>query len=377
MTSSARSANVENETENDGISDAERSPAGVTVALFIAAIGLSFAGAWTVQATDSTESGLWSVLPVESFVAVLVAAVAFGLVISKRPVNTQLAMGATATLFLTVEVLPTLAVARIGTPISWLRAGLIDVVAQSGATGAEPMAKGLWSGSVAFLGFIQRTTGLESTRMLVMWLPALCHLALIVPTVLWARRLTTGAARFIAVGFVVVFGGIGMDVLSGDGIAAVMGACLLAVIGHRNDGDRFDQNGQATDRTVSHSARSTVAERIRQSVRGRDVSSFDRPTFSERVGEWWSTFRTDALSHYIAVSLVAMLFISLPIATICTVAIGVLAAKHLLPVPSRWVVAAGARARGSPAFFSNRERRRQRNQQMIAWATSSVRSRHR
>ena len=122
MADSARSANIEAETETDDISDAERSPAGVTVALFIAAIGLSFAGAWTVQATDSTESGLWSVLPVESFVAVLVAAVAFGLVISKRPVDKRLAIGATATLFLTVEVLPTLAVARIGTPISWLKA---------------------------------------------------------------------------------------------------------------------------------------------------------------------------------------------------------------------------------------------------------------
>lgn len=326
----------------------ERSPVGVTVALCVAALGLALAGAWDVHPSDATSSGLWSVLSIETYVSVIAASVAVGLVLSKRPMDTRLTRIAFGTLFVVVDVIPVFVLARVGTPLSTVRVGIIDQALKAGEWGSVPTDRGIWSAGTAAIGGLARILGLDTVRSFAVWLPALLHLGLILPAALWARRLNSVAGRWITIGFVIVFGGFAGDVLNGDALAALIAACLFAAFS-----EQFDEFGsviQPKSLLPAGLARGLRARRDRDAH--DELASGGGPGFSAVQPDRRSVprrpeagrgpgIRHDRLAVVSALSLTAIAVLSLPVFALCALILIVFALKDLVG-PSTKLIAWGA-----------------------------------
>lgn len=212
-------------------------PGAAIVAVCVAGVALALAAAWSIRPADATRSGLISVMGMEAFLAPVLVAIAAGLTIGRRPYRTALGVCVAISALVVVEVIPALAIGRVGTPLGWMRTGLIDLADTRAIVTATPLDAGVFSGAVATFGFLRRAIGLTSAQSLVVWLPTLLHLALLVPTAALTRRLDP-RRRLIAMLFVIVFGGFGLDALSGTAVAAVIGTGFLSILWLRTSTSR-------------------------------------------------------------------------------------------------------------------------------------------
>lgn len=221
--------------------DDDDAPTGLTIALVIAAIGLAVSAGWTIMTGEAMTTGVLSVLPIEGFFAPLLASLAFGLVLSRTPINKRLAAFSLFGLFAAVELMPALGILRAGSPLSWLQVSLIDQ--RSG--GAIPMfsaISGGFPGASALYRTLTGSLGISSSAALNVLAPVLAHAAMLVPTWWIARRLSD-RGQWIAMWFVVMFGGAAQDRLGSAPLACFLFAALAAALWEeQHEGIAFERS---------------------------------------------------------------------------------------------------------------------------------------
>lgn len=235
---SAAAAHLDVDGHDDEDDDA---PTGLTIALVIAAIGLAISAGWTIMTTEALTTGVLSVLPVEGFFAPLLASLAFGLVLSRTPINQRLAAFSLFGLFAAVELMPALGILRGGSPLSWLQVSLIDQ--RSG--GAIPMfsaVSGGFPGASALYRTLTGSLGISSSAALNVLVPVLAHAAMLVPT-WWITRRLSDRGRWMAMWFVVMFGGAAQDRLGSAPLACFLFAGLAAALWEeQHEGIAFERS---------------------------------------------------------------------------------------------------------------------------------------
>ena len=178
--------------------------AAVLVALPLAAVAL---WVWSVRGLSldhMADTGLISVMPILSFVAIGMLLVSFGLALRRQPVSTPIMLLHVVALIFMLYGLTALVEDQPRFAVTWLHAGFVDYVQRTGEIDPGLDARFSWPGFFILGAFVTRVAGLENLLSILNWIPVFFNLLYLAPLVAIFRSMTEDA-RLVWLGVWVFF----------------------------------------------------------------------------------------------------------------------------------------------------------------------------
>lgn len=203
----------------------------ITAGLLIAAVLLWALSLGSIDVRAMDDTGLISVLPPATFIALLLLCISFSLTISRQTLSVPLLFTHLVLLIVMAYGITSLVYDAPRFAIGWKLAGIIDYVRQHGSVDGRIDAFFNWPSFFILMAFLTEAAGMDNPQPFMMWAPVIFNLLYLGPLWLLFRSATVDL-RLIGLGmwFFYIVNWIGQDYLAPQALNFFFLLTILAII---------------------------------------------------------------------------------------------------------------------------------------------------